>query len=71
MISKLYDGEWDYFLIGIGGWDLQGCELWVDIEQLYSVYEWGLCWEVVVLDWCCYDWVSVVFGWCYGWIVVC
>lgn len=69
MTSKPHDGERDYLSIGTGGWDSQGRESWVDIEQLYSVHERGLRREAAVLDRRRYDRVSAALGRRYGWTV--
>ncbi|WP_442923512.1 type II toxin-antitoxin system PemK/MazF family toxin [Microbacterium sp. KUDC0406] len=50
MTSKPHDGDRDYLPIGSGGWDGQGRESWVDIEQLYSVHDAGMRREAAILD---------------------
>ena len=50
MTSKAHDGDRDYLSIGTGGWDAQGRESWVDVEQLYSVHDAGMRREAAVLD---------------------
>ena len=67
MTSKPHDGDRDYLSIGTGGWDSQGRESWVDVEQLYSVHEHGLRREAAVLDRRRYDRVSAALTQRYGW----
>lgn len=67
LTSKPHEGDRDYLSIGSGGWDSQGRESWVDIEQLYSVHERGLRREAAVLDRRRYDRVSAALRRRYGW----
>jgi hypothetical protein len=67
MTSKPHDGDRDYLSIGTGGWDSQGRESWVDVEQLYSVHERGLRREAAVLDRRRYDRVGAALTRRYGW----
>lgn len=67
MTSRLHDGDRDYLSIGSGGWDSQGRESWVDIEQLYSVHEAGLRREAAVLDRDRYGRVAAALQRRYGW----
>ncbi|WP_120493632.1 type II toxin-antitoxin system PemK/MazF family toxin [Microbacterium phyllosphaerae] len=67
MTSKAHDGDRDYLSIGSGGWDSQGRESWVDIEQLYSVHETGLRREAAVLDRSRYGRVASALTRRYGW----
>lgn len=67
MTSKPHDGDRDYLSIGTGGWDSQGRESWVDIEQLYSVHEAGLRREAAVLDRGRYGRVAAALQRRYGW----
>lgn len=67
MTSKAHDGDRDFLSIGSGGWDSQGRESWVDIEQLYSVHEDGLRREAAVLDRRRYDRVAGALSRRYGW----
>ncbi|MEV7608952.1 type II toxin-antitoxin system PemK/MazF family toxin [Microbacterium sp. NPDC089320] len=67
MTSKAHDGDRDYLSIGSGGWDSQGRESWVDIEQLYSVHETGLRREAAVLDRSRYGRVASALMRRYGW----
>ncbi len=67
MTSKAHDRDRDYLSIGSGGWDSQGRESWVDIEQLYSVHEKGMRREAAILDRKRYDRVAVALVERYGW----
>ncbi|MBO0979104.1 type II toxin-antitoxin system PemK/MazF family toxin [Microbacterium sp. SD291] len=67
LTSKAHDRDRDYLSIGSGGWDSQGRESWVDIEQLYSVHEQGLRREAAVLDAGRYDRVADALTRRYGW----
>jgi len=67
MTSKPHDRDRDYLSIGSGGWDSQGRESWVDIEQLYSVHESGMRREAAVLDRGRYDRVAEALVRRYGW----
>ncbi|BDZ38221.1 mRNA interferase PemK [Microbacterium suwonense] len=67
MTSKPHDGDRDYLPIGSGGWDSQGRESWVDIEQLYSVHHDGMRREAAVLDRRRYDRVAEALIARYGW----
>lgn len=69
MTSKAHERDRDYLSIGIGAWDSQGRESWVDIEQLYSVHEGGLRREAAVLDAKRYGRVAQALGQRYGWRV--
>ncbi|MGL3150654.1 type II toxin-antitoxin system PemK/MazF family toxin [Microbacterium sp. A82] len=70
MTSKAHERDRDYLSIGSGGWDSQGRESWVDIEQLYSVHEDGMRREAAVLDRRRYDRVAAAliarYGWAHG-----
>ncbi|WP_164233798.1 type II toxin-antitoxin system PemK/MazF family toxin [Microbacterium hydrocarbonoxydans] len=68
MTSKAHDRDRDYLPIGSGGWDSQGRESWVDIEQLYSVHESGLRREAAVLDRQRFGRVAEALTRRYGWI---
>ncbi|WP_396654431.1 type II toxin-antitoxin system PemK/MazF family toxin [Microbacterium sp.] len=50
MTSTRHDRDRDFIPVGSGGWDSQGRESWVDIEQLYSVHDDGMRREAAVLD---------------------
>jgi len=67
MTSKSHDGDRDYLSIGSGGWDSQGRESWVDIEQLYSVHHDGMRREAAVLDAGRYGRVAEALIRRYGW----
>ena len=67
MTSKPHDRDRDYLSIGSGGWDSQGRESWVDIEQLYSVHVDGMRREAAVLDRTRYDRVADALVSRYGW----
>lgn len=67
MTSKAHDRDRDYLSIGSGGWDSQGRESWVDIEQLYSVHEAGLRREAAVLDRQRFGRVAQALSQRYGW----
>lgn len=67
MTSRAHDGDRDYLSIGSGGWDSQGRESWVDIEQLYSVHHEGMRREAAVLDRARYDRVARALIARYGW----
>lgn len=67
MTSKAHDGDRDFLSIGSGGWDSQGRESWVDIEQLYSVHHEGMRREAAVLDRQRYDRVAQALIRRYGW----
>lgn len=67
MTSKTHDGDRDYLAIGSGGWDSQGRESWVDIEQLYSVHHEGMRREAAVLDRTRYERVAQALIRRYGW----
>lgn len=67
MTSKPHDGDRDYLSIGSGGWDAQGRESWVDIEQLYSVHQDGMRREAAVLDAGRYGRVAQALVARYGW----
>lgn len=67
MTSKAHDRDRDYLSIGSGGWDSQGRESWVDIEQLYSVHEKGMRREAAILDRMRYDRVVAALVERYGW----
>lgn len=67
MTSKAHDGDRDFLSIGSGGWDSQGRESWVDIEQLYSVHHRGMRREAAVLDRHRYDGVAQALIRRYGW----
>ncbi|KDA05613.1 hypothetical protein DC31_14270 [Microbacterium sp. CH12i] len=67
MTSKPHERDRDYLSIGSGGWDSQGRESWVDIEQLYSVHEQGMRREAAVLDRKRYDRVASALITRYGW----
>jgi hypothetical protein len=53
--------------IGGGGWDSQGRESWVDIEQLYSVHDSGMRREAAILDRSRYERVADALMARYGW----
>lgn len=67
MTSKPHGGDRDFLSIGSGGWDSQGRESWVDIEQLYSVHEDGMRREAAVLDAGRYARVAQALVARYGW----
>ena len=67
MTSKPHDGDRDYLSIGSGGWDGQGRQSWVDIEQLYSVHDRGMRREAAVLDRERYKHVVAALMRRYGW----
>lgn len=67
MTSKPHDGDRDYLSIGSGGWDGQGRESWVDIEQLYSVHDRGMRREAAILDKERYKRVVAALMRRYGW----
>ncbi|WP_449408287.1 type II toxin-antitoxin system PemK/MazF family toxin [Microbacterium maritypicum] len=67
MTSKPHERDRDYLSIGSGGWDSQGRESWVDIEQLYSVHETGLRRGAAVLDRARYGRVAEALTRRYGW----
>ncbi|MGO2747938.1 type II toxin-antitoxin system PemK/MazF family toxin [Microbacterium sp.] len=67
MTSKPHERDRDYLSIGSGGWDSQGRESWVDIEQLYSVHEKGMRREAAILDRKRYDRVAAALVERYGW----
>jgi len=67
MTSKAHDRDRDYLSIGSGGWDSQGRESWVDIEQLYSVHTDGMRREAAILDRKRYDRVAHALVQRYGW----
>lgn len=67
MTSKPHERDRDYLSIGSGGWDSQGRESWVDIEQLYSVHENGMRREAAILDRTRYDRVAAALNQRYGW----
>ncbi|MFE6733513.1 type II toxin-antitoxin system PemK/MazF family toxin [Microbacterium sp. NPDC057650] len=67
MTSKPHDGDRDYLSIGSGGWDGQGRESWVDIEQLYSVHDRRMRREAAVLDKQRYKRVVAALMRRYGW----
>jgi mRNA-degrading endonuclease toxin of MazEF toxin-antitoxin module len=67
MTSKPHDGDRDYLSIGSGGWDGQGRESWVDIEQLYSVHDRGMRREAATLDKERYKRVVAALMRRYGW----
>lgn len=67
MTSRPHDGDRDYLSIGSGGWDSQGRESWVDIEQLYSVHHKGMRREAAVLDARRYGRVAEALIKRYGW----
>lgn len=67
MTSKPHGGDRDFLSIGSGGWDSQGRESWVDIEQLYSVHEDGMRREAAVLDAGRYARVAQALIARYGW----
>lgn len=67
MTSKPHDRDRDYLSIGSGGWDSQGRESWVDIEQLYSVHEDGMRREAAVLDAARYGRIAQALIARYGW----
>ncbi|WP_353113610.1 type II toxin-antitoxin system PemK/MazF family toxin [Microbacterium sp.] len=67
MTSKPHDGDRDFLSIGTGGWDSQGRESWVDIEQLYSVHDRGMRREAAVLDAGRYERVASALVTRYGW----
>lgn len=67
MTSKPHGGDRDFLSIGSGGWDNQGRESWVDIEQLYSVHEGGMRREAAVLDAGRYGRVAQALIARYGW----
>jgi hypothetical protein len=67
MTSKAHERDRDYLSIGSGGWDSQGRNSWVDIEQLYSVHEDGMRREAAFLDRSRYDRVAAALVARYGW----
>lgn len=67
MTSKAHERDRDFLSIGSGGWDSQGRESWVDIEQLYSVHEHGLRREASVLDTKRFGRVAQALQARYGW----
>lgn len=67
MTTTPHDGDRDYLSIGSGGWDSQGRESWIDVEQLYSVHERGLRREAAILDRRRYNRVGVALMRRYGW----
>lgn len=67
MTSKPHERDRDYLSIGSGGWDSQGRESWVDIEQLYSVHETGARREAATLDPQRYGRVAQALQQRYGW----
>lgn len=67
MTSRPHEHDRDYLPIGSGGWDSQGRESWVDIEQLYSVHERGMRREAAILDRERYDVVASALVRRYGW----
>ena len=69
MTSKPHERDRDYLSIGSGGWDSQGRESWVDIEQLYSVHDAGMRREAAILDRRRYDTVAGALVRRYGWAV--
>ena len=69
MTSKPHERDRDYLGIGAGGWDSQGRESWVDIEQLYSVHVDGMRREAAVLARRRYDRVAEALVSRYGWAV--
>lgn len=69
MTSRSRERDRDYLSIGSGGWDSQGRESWVDIEQLYSVHERGLRREAAALDKARFERVADALTARYGWAV--
>lgn len=67
MTSRAHDGDRDFIPIGSGGWDSQGRESWVDIEQLYSVHHDGMRREAATLDASRYGRVAEALIARYGW----
>jgi len=67
MTSRAHDRDRDFISIGSGGWDAQGRESWVDIEQLYSVHHAGMRREAAVLDAGRYGRVAQALIGRYGW----
>jgi hypothetical protein len=67
MTSKPHERDRDYLPIGGGGWDSQGRESWVDIEQLYSVHDSGMRREAAILDRSRYERVADALMARYGW----
>ncbi|WP_083285646.1 type II toxin-antitoxin system PemK/MazF family toxin [Microbacterium sp. BH-3-3-3] len=50
LTSKSHEGDRQYLALGTGEWDPQGRPSWVDIEQLYLVYDVGMRREAAALD---------------------
>ncbi|PKI92989.1 PemK domain-containing protein [Actinomycetales bacterium SN12] len=67
MTSRAHDRDRDFVPIGSGGWDSQGRDSWVDIEQLYSVHHDGMRREAAVLDAGRYGRVAQTLLRRYGW----
>lgn len=67
MTSKAHEHDRDYLSIGSGGWDAQGRQSWVDVEQLYSVHVAGMRREAAVLDRGRYDRVAEALVRRYRW----
>lgn len=67
LTSKSHDGERDFLSIGIGPWDSQGRESWVDVEQLYSVHTDGMRREASALDRKRFSQVADALHQRYGW----
>ncbi len=67
MTSKERDGDRDFLSIGVGAWDSQGRESWVDVDQLYSVHDEGMRREAAVLDKRRFVQVARALSTRYGW----
>nr|WP_245324958.1 type II toxin-antitoxin system PemK/MazF family toxin [Microbacterium amylolyticum] len=69
LTSRSHDGSREHLRLGTGGWDAQGRESWVDLDQLYSVPRHGVRREAAALDLDRFTVVAHALRTRYGWKV--
>ncbi len=67
LTSKRHDGDQEYLPLGSGAWDGSGRSSWVDLDQVYIVFDTGMRREAAALDRRSFQRIAVELARRYGW----
>ncbi|MFT4306175.1 MAG: type II toxin-antitoxin system PemK/MazF family toxin [Microbacterium sp.] len=68
LTSKPHGADREYFPLGSGAWDAAGRPSWVDLDQVYIVFDGGMRREAAALDRSSFARVAAELSARYGWI---
>ncbi|MFT4210563.1 MAG: type II toxin-antitoxin system PemK/MazF family toxin [Microbacterium sp.] len=68
LTSKPHDHDHAYVSLGSGAWDLAGRPSWIDLDQVYVVFDAGMRREAAALDRASFQRVATELSTRYGWI---